>query len=354
MTATRRTAKRRTACAACLLGLAASATAQAPSVSDVSKVLGNSNTLNGGVLSLRPFNVQFLANSSHAVISLTIAKPLASIGYAAIGTGNSMASADMLVMWPYSGQWYASHRTVDVGHNPPQEASVPSSSDLAYSSALSSNSSTSTTVSFVRALKPAYSTTASAGSAFNLNAVNGMIYAYSSTNPGTSNTAEADLSRHDNNMYGVTSIDLSQSVAVAVASSSSSSSSPTATSTGGATSSAQTSGTSTQSAATQLATQTPSFTSEGVDGAYTNILVAHGIVGAITWAIVSPGMVMLATYGRQWSSWIRMHKWVQLVGTVALTAVTVALASVAVNKNGGVHLKGGHQVTGIVLLILLV
>ena len=204
-----------------------------------------------------------------------------------------MAGSDMIVVWPNAGSVIVSHRTVDTGHNPPLPAATPSASDLAYVAALSSNSSSSTTISVLRALKPSYSSSAASGDVFTLTNNNPFIFAYCSTNPGSSPTAA--MMQHDAGMYGSGNLDLSQSVAIAAS----------ATGTGTSTASA---GQATQTSSSSVPVQGGGSVVDAGSASYVNLLVAHGAVGAATWAVISPGMVLLATYGRSWKHWVAMHR----------------------------------------------
>ena len=138
---------------------------------------------------------------------------MASLGWMAVGFGSGMSSAEMFVTWPNSdGSWSVSHRQAS-GHSQPQEPSTPlAASDLQIISSLSSAaSSPSSQITFLRPLT--LSNAASKVPALSRAAKQNFVYAYSSQNPG-SKTSTASITQHDDNAFGVSTIDLSVAVAV--------------------------------------------------------------------------------------------------------------------------------------------
>ncbi|TDL21688.1 CBD9-like protein [Rickenella mellea] len=242
------------------------------------------------------------------------------VGWMAIGFGQTMANSPMVIMWSNSdGSVTLSQRQASAEVMPTVVASPPRVATLSQSLTTASGS------------QPKFGFTIASNGLTKQN----IIWAFGTTNPGSS-AVNAPLTQHDPSGSGTLSLDLSKTTTTTgSADPASASSSPTTTGSG-----SSSGGTTTGS---NLSTYLP----------YQKLIIAHASVSSIAFLVFLPFGALLARYLRTFSpSWFRGHWIVQfgLGGPLAITGVALGIASVS--SQGVKHLDDDHKKWGIGLLIL--
>ena len=81
-------------------------------LSPASESAASANVIRGQTLTLPSFNLTLLTNSTHALVSLNVSRPIGAIGWLAVGFGQKMVDSAMVVLWPNDdgSEWVLSHR----------------------------------------------------------------------------------------------------------------------------------------------------------------------------------------------------------------------------------------------------
>ncbi|GAA98589.1 uncharacterized protein L969DRAFT_95179 [Mixia osmundae IAM 14324] len=297
----------------------------------LTSLLGTSTGIQGQIKNVGPFTLSVLTNLTHGLFTMNASQPLGKVGWMGIGFGTTMSNSDMIIVWPNEDDtWTLSHRTAD-GHNTPTASSSADAqpAQLVPVSSLITNSSSGSFASytFIRALDltaTSYSTTRTQHNTLARATGQDLIYAYSSSNPGTSDTLTPDLQQHDHGAYGSTQIDLSRAVVFAA---------------DGTTTATDTSG------------------SEGDSAPYTRydyLIIIHALCGGLAWLIISPTAVLVARTLRHLQGlWFKLHMLFQVILTLLLTIVAIALGAAAISSEGSDHFDSFHTRLGLIIGVLL-
>ncbi|KAJ7633474.1 hypothetical protein DFH06DRAFT_1101254 [Mycena polygramma] len=235
-----------------------------------------------------------------------------SVGWMGMGFGTQMAGSPMVIMWSNSDNTITlSQRQASSEVQPTLVSSPPRVATLS-----DTLSTTSGNPSFVYTI-PANSDTKQT-----------LIYAFSSTNPGSSDKS-ANLVQHLD--YGSFQLDLTKSLS---ASSSTSGSGPTSTGTSGGSNSGTSSG-----GATDDIPLTP----------YQRMVVAHAIFSVVGFALLLPVGVLMARYLRTFSpTWYTGH-WISQFGIAGPVIITGVVLGFKAAGPIGYKILDDHKKTGIVL-----
>ncbi|KAJ6507415.1 hypothetical protein C8R47DRAFT_1101225 [Mycena vitilis] len=235
-----------------------------------------------------------------------------SVGWMGMGFGTQMAGSPMVIMWSNSDN------TITLSQRQASSEVQPTlvSSPARVATLLDTLSTTSGNPSFVYTM-PANSDTKQT-----------LIFAFSSTNPGSSDKA-ANLVQHLD--YGSFQLDLTKSLA---ASSSTSGSGPASTGTAGGSNSGTSSG-----GATDDIPLTP----------YQRMVVAHAIFSVVGFALLLPVGVLMARYLRTFSpTWYTGH-WIAQFGIAGPVTITGVVLGFKAAGPIGYKILDDHKKTGIVL-----
>lgn len=177
-----------------------------PDSLDTSLILGQS-------LAFPVFTTTILTNDSHALVTINTTRPLASIGWVALGFGTKMSDASIVLLWPSSdgASWTLSHRST-TGHFMPIVWANYSAAPFRVLPALSSTSSDCTTVSFLRPLVlPSSQNLFWSFSNLNMSRARDqpIVWAFGETRPESMGESEV-VSAHVGGAAGSVRIDLSQ------------------------------------------------------------------------------------------------------------------------------------------------
>ena len=199
-------------------------------LSPASESAASANVIRGQTLTLPSLNLTLLTNSTQALVSLNVSRPISAIGWLAAGFGQKMVDSEMVVLWPNDdgSEWVLGHRGAKGCVQPramstsfgAENETAPFALVPALSTTVADGRNNSrrtrhyTTVAFVRPLAlPANQRLFSHAGFVNVSrdaTAQKVIWAFSSDRP-TSMENDEDITMHDAGTFGWEEMDISTS-----------------------------------------------------------------------------------------------------------------------------------------------
>ncbi|GAA5859447.1 hypothetical protein JCM8547_006827 [Rhodosporidiobolus lusitaniae] len=322
----------------------------------------------GERLNTKAYQLTMLANETDVQATLVVGSGVNEVGWVALGLGTEMSDAAMVVLWPSndnSSEWIISHRTAGGHSSPYTDPSITSSTPGRWSlvpslTSSSSSSASSTIVTITRTLalpsdQGVYPSNKLKYANLARRKNQKILFAMSTSRP-VKDEETASLQMHTGEMFGATSVDLSQAY---IKQTTTSKTTVSASRSGSAIAAEVTSVTGTGGAATDEGDDVE--VNEAKDGELVGsawsqrdyLILAHVVFAVLTWLVVAPAAVLIARLGRKSAGWFTWHSSVQVYLVAPFTIIVVALGVAAAQKAGTAGHLDGHKTLGILTIILL-